>query len=57
MATDENKTYSTPNGVFQGTPPIDYPKTPGFTPAEYVPVGGVLFSLMATSPTMLIGAQ
>lgn len=44
MATDENKTYSTPNGVFQGTPPIDYPKTPGFTPAEYVPVGGVILA-------------
>lgn len=42
MANEENKTYTTPQGVFQGTPPIDYPKTPAFTPAEYVPVGGVI---------------
>ena len=41
---DDKKTYSTPQGVFQGTPPIDYPKTPGFAPKEYVPVGGVILA-------------
>ncbi len=43
MATSDN-TYTTPSGVYQGQPPIDYPKTPGFTPAEYVPVGGVILA-------------
>lgn len=42
MAND--KTYSTPQGVFEGTPQIDYPKTPGFTPKEYCPVGGVILA-------------
>lgn len=42
MAT--NETYTTPNGVFQGQPPIDYPKTPGFRPANPVAVGGVILS-------------
>ncbi|MDE7413717.1 MAG: urease subunit beta [Muribaculaceae bacterium] len=37
-------TYSQPNGVFQGTPPIAYPNTPGFTPKEHVPVGGVILA-------------
>ena len=37
-------TYSQPNGVFQGTPPIAYPNTPGFTPKEAVPVGGVILA-------------
>lgn len=40
MAT--NETYTTPNGVFQGQPPIDYPKTPAFEPSTPVPVGGVI---------------
>lgn len=34
--------YTTPNGVFSGAPDIAYPKTPGFEPAEYCPVGGVI---------------
>ena len=25
--------YETPQGVFEGLPPISYPNTPGFTPA------------------------
>lgn len=37
-------TYATPNGVYQGTPDISYPKTEGFTPADYVPVGGVILA-------------
>lgn len=44
MANEENKTYTTPQGVFQGVPPIDYPKTPAFTPDTYVPVGGVILA-------------
>ncbi|MDE6537344.1 MAG: urease subunit beta [Muribaculaceae bacterium] len=35
-------TYAQPNGVFPGNPPIAYPNTPGFKPADYVPVGGVI---------------
>ncbi|MDE6811799.1 MAG: urease subunit beta [Muribaculaceae bacterium] len=34
--------YTTPNGVYSGAPDIAYPKTPGFEPAEYCPVGGVI---------------
>lgn len=34
--------YSTPYGVFSGEPDIAYPNTPGFTPKDYVPVGGVI---------------
>lgn len=34
--------YSTPAGVFSGKPDIAYPNTPGFTPKDYVPVGGVI---------------
>lgn len=41
---DDKKTYSTPQGIFEGTPPIDYPKTPAFEPKEYVPVGGVILA-------------
>ncbi len=40
--TQPQETYSTPYGVFQGEPAIAYPNTPGFTPKEYVPVGGVI---------------
>lgn len=36
--------YSTPNGVFSGTPDIAYPNTPGFTPKDHVPVGGVILA-------------
>lgn len=43
MATTDN-TYTTPSGVYQGQPDIAYPKTPGFEPANYVPVGGVIFA-------------
>ena len=35
--------YQTPQGVYPGqVPPIAEPKEPGFTPSEYVPVGGVI---------------
>ena len=44
MADDKKTGYSTPQGVFQGTPPIDYPKTPGFTPKQPVPIGGVILA-------------
>ena len=36
------ETYAGIQGIFPGQPPIAYPNTPGFTPAEYVPVGGVI---------------
>lgn len=36
--------YTTPNGVYSGAPDIAYPTTPGFEPAEYVPVGGVILN-------------
>lgn len=36
--------YTTPNGVFSGKPDIAYPNTPGFTPKDYVPVGGVILA-------------
>lgn len=47
MATDNTtnnaqETYTTPQGVYPGKPDIAYPETPGFTPAQYVPVGGVI---------------
>lgn len=42
--TTSGQTYSTPQGVFPGTPPIDYPMTPGFTPAAPCPVGGVILA-------------
>lgn len=38
------QTYSQPDGIFPGEPPIAYPETPGFKPAEYVPVGGVILA-------------
>lgn len=44
MATDNNDTYSTPQGIFEGKPAIAYPNTPGFTPATPVPVGGVILA-------------
>lgn len=48
MDTNKNNTgnqgYSTPEGIFSGTPDIAYPNTPGFTPKEYVPVGGVVLA-------------
>lgn len=49
MAQDTNQTpqqptYETPQGVYSGTPDIAYPKTPGFTPKDYVPVGGVILA-------------
>lgn len=34
--------YTTPQGVYPGVPPIAVPTEPGFEPAEYVPVGGVI---------------
>lgn len=47
MANDKDAaqgTYSTPQGVFEGNPPITYPKTPGFAPKKYCPVGGVILA-------------
>ena len=44
MADSKTQTYSTPQGVFEGTPPIDYPKTPGFAPKAPCPVGGVILA-------------
>lgn len=32
--------YETPQGVYEGIPPIAYPNTPGFTPDKEVMVGG-----------------
>lgn len=37
-------TYATPQGIFEGKPQIAYPNTPGFTPAQPVPVGGVILA-------------
>ena len=39
---DFSNGYDTPFGHFDGTPDIAYPKTPGFEPDEYCPVGGVI---------------
>lgn len=36
--------YETPQGVFNGTPPIAYPNTPGFAPAKPVVVGGEILA-------------
>ena len=36
--------YETPTGVYTGKPDICYPNTPGFTPKEYCPVGGVVLA-------------
>ncbi len=50
MAQDNTTTapeqtgYATPMGVYEGKPAIAYPNTPGFTPKEYVPVGGVILA-------------
>lgn len=38
------ETYSQPDGIFPGKPDIAYPNTPGFTPKDYVPVGGVILA-------------
>ena len=43
-AGQAGQTYSTPQGVFEGKPPIEYPKTPGFAPAAPCPVGGVILA-------------
>lgn len=39
--TNQQATYSEPDGVYPGKPAIAYPNTPGYNPASYVPVGGV----------------
>lgn len=39
-----NPTYTTSQGIFEGKPQIAYPDTPGFTPAQPVPVGGVILA-------------
>lgn len=42
-----NPTYETPEGIFEGMPPIAYPNTPGYSPKNPVIVGGVV---MADAP-------
>lgn len=37
-------TYTTPQGIYPGKPAIAYPEEPGFKPADYVPVGGVILA-------------
>lgn len=37
-------TYTTLHGTYQGKPQIAYPDTPAFTPAQPVPVGGVILA-------------
>lgn len=44
MDNTQDKTYTTPDGVFEGNPPIAAPKQPGFAPKDYVPVGGVILA-------------
>lgn len=36
--------YTTPSGIYQGKPDIAFPKTPGYQPKDYVPVGGVVLA-------------
>lgn len=43
-APQTTDSYATPMGVFQGKPQMAYPNTPGFTPSQPVPVGGVILS-------------
>ena len=43
-ADSSNQTYTTPQGIFPGKPQIAYPNTPGFKPAQPVPVGGVILA-------------
>lgn len=43
-AANANNTYETPQGVFEGAPDISYPLTPGFTPKQPVPIGGVILA-------------
>ncbi|MDE5704494.1 MAG: urease subunit beta [Muribaculum sp.] len=38
------KSVNTPTEVYNGVPPIYTPATPGFTPKDYVPVGGVILA-------------
>lgn len=42
--TNGAATYEQPDGIFPGKPAIAYPNTPGFKPATYVPVGGVILA-------------
>ena len=42
--TTAARAYVQPDGVFQGTPPVAYPDTPGFKPDKHVPVGGVILA-------------
>lgn len=44
MPDFEKDGYSTPTGVYSGTPDIAYKMTPGYEPSEYVPVGGVVLA-------------
>lgn len=36
--------YETPQGIYEGVPPIAYPNTPGFTPDKPVAVGGEILA-------------
>ncbi len=38
------QSFETPTGIYPGIPDIAYPNTPGFTPKEHVPVGGVILA-------------
>lgn len=44
QAAAQPQTYATPHGIYEGTPNIAYPKTPGYAPATPVPVGGVVLA-------------
>ena len=42
LAMADSKSYTTPTGVYSGIPDIAYPKTPGYSPSQPCPVGGVI---------------
>jgi len=42
--TSTTATNAQPDSIFMGKPPIAYPNTPGFKPAQSVPVGGVILA-------------
>lgn len=44
QSQNNNASYETPQGVFEGIPPIAHAKTPGFTPDKPVIVGGELLA-------------
>ena len=44
MDQNNQENYAEIKGIFPGKPAIAYPDTPGFKPADYVPVGGVILN-------------